>query len=245
MKMKKEYIYVILLVVFVVGVESVKFIRNKYFPSEPVEVVEKIEPEYSIEDFDMLITVMENGDLMITENILYNLKNNSDQVFRNYTLKEYPNINSYQPEKLGIAKIVCNNKELLENVVTDTGIKINANKETGIKSYTIDYILENSVEKCNNISEFLCNLNIATLEKELKNVDIVVRANNSGDMLDAQILGNENFDIIIENGVINAHLDEYVSGDLWINVKLQNECVPNSENYMLEDRSLVFEKSGD
>lgn len=244
MKMKKEYIYVILLVVFVVCVESVKFIKNKYFPADPeVEIeIEKIAPDYTIEDFDMLITVMENGDLLITENILYNLKNNSDQVFRNYTLKEYPNINSYQPEKLGIAKVVCNNKELIENVVTNTGIIINSNKETGMKAYTIDYILENSVEKCNNVSEFLCNLNISTLEKELHNVDIVVEANNSGDMLDARLLGSSDFECVVEEGKIKAHLKEYVSGDLWLNVKLQNECVPESENYMLEDRTLTFEE---
>ena len=165
MKMKKEYIYVILLVVLVVCVESAKFIKNKYFPTEPEKEieVEKIAPDYTIEDFDMLITVMENGDLMITENILYNLKNNSDQVFRNYTLKELSDVASYQPEKLGIAKVVCNNKELVENIVTDTGIIINANKETGMKAYTIDYILENAVEKCNNISEFLKLSNLSLI----------------------------------------------------------------------------------
>ena len=245
MKMKKEYIYVILLVVFVIGVESFKFVRNKYFPPKPVEVVEKIAPDYTIEDFDMLITVMENGDLLITENILYNLKNTSDQVFRNYTLKEYPGVKSYQPEKLGIAKVVCNSEELVGDIVTATGIKINPKQESGVKAYTIEYILENSVEKCNNVSEFLCNLNISTLEKELENIDIVVKANNSGDMLDAQILGSEDFKFILEDGKINAHLDKYVSGDLWLNVKLQNECVPKSENYMLEDRSLMFERSGE
>ncbi len=206
MKMKKEYIYVILLVVLVVCVESFKFIKNKYFPAEQEIEIEKIAPDYVIENFDMLITVMENGDLLITENILYNLKNNSDQVFRNYTLKEYPYSNSYQPEKLGIAKVVCNSKELVEDIVTNTGIKINPKQETGLKAYTIDYILENSVEKCNNVSEFLCNLNISTLEKELHNVDIVVRSNNSGDMLDAQILGSGNFECVVVDGEVKAHL---------------------------------------
>ena len=240
MKMKKEYLYVILLVVLVICVEGFKAIKNEYFPSKPIEVVEKIAPDYAIEDFDMEIVVMENGDLKITENILYNLKNNSDQVFRNYTLKEYPDTKSYQPEKLGISKIVCNGKELEEGVVTSTGVIINSKKETGLKRYEIEYILENSVEKCNNISEFLCNLNISTLEKELKNVDLVVKANNSGDMVDVMILGNSDFNCIVENGIINAHLEDYIDGDIWINVKMKNECVPESNNLMIEDRSESF-----
>ena len=77
MKMRKEYIYIIILIVFVICVEGFKFIKKEYFSASPTIEVETLAADYSIEDFDIEIVVMENGDLKITENIIYNLKNNS------------------------------------------------------------------------------------------------------------------------------------------------------------------------
>ena len=75
--MKKEYIWVIFLVVFVLCVESAKYIKKEFFPeteknNTDIEKLE-LEPDYEIETLDMRITVLESGDLKITENIIYNM----------------------------------------------------------------------------------------------------------------------------------------------------------------------------
>lgn len=244
--MKKEYIWVIFLVVFVLCVESAKYIKNEFFPeteknNTDIEKLE-LEPDYEIETLDMRITVLESGDLKITENIIYNLKNESDKVYRNYTLEEYANgnINSYQPEKLGIAKIECNGQELYEDSVTATGIIINKDKKIGLKRYRIEYVLEDSVEMCNNISEFLCNLNLSTVENDIKNFNLTIDTQNGGDILDARFLGDDII-FMIENGVLRAHKQNVLSGSkVWVNVKLENESVPQTNRIMLEDRSEKF-----
>ncbi len=244
--MKKEYIWVIFLVVFVVCVESFKYIKKEFFPATEKNNVNieniKVEADYEIETLDMCITVLESGDLKITENIIYNLKNESDQVFRNYTLEEYAagKINSYQPEKLGITKIECDGKELYEDSVTTTGIIINKDKKIGLKRYRVEYVLEDSVEMCNNISEFLCNLNLSTFEKEIKNFNLTIETQNGGEILDARFLEND-VNFVIENGVLRANKQNILPGSkVWVNVKLENESVPRTTRIMLEDRSEKF-----
>ena len=244
--MKREYIWVIFLVVFVLCVESAKYIKKEFFPETEKNNIDieklELEPDYEIETLDMRITVLESGDLKITENIIYNLKNESDKVYRNYTLEEYANgnINSYQPEKLGIAKIECNGQELYEDSVTATGIIINKDKKIGLKRYRIEYVLEDSVEMCNNISEFLCNLNLSTVENDIKNFNLTIDTQNGGDILDARFLGDD-ISFMIENGVLRAHKQNVLSGSkVWVNVKLENESVPQTNRIMLEDRSEKF-----
>lgn len=244
--MKRKIIVVIALVVLVLFVEGFKFIKSKIPSQDDINNIQNIqtkkEPEYTINDMDIVITVLEDGTLNVEETIVYNLLNDSDKVYRNYTVEKFAEKStSYQPEVLGISQIVCNGQNLYEEVLTNTGIIINKDKKTGVKKYTIEYVLEDAVEKCNNVSEFLCNLNLGTFEKEVKDLDITIKADNGAKVLDAVFLGKQQIEFTKEEGILKASLDRYLpKQSLWVNVKLENEAVPNTNRIMIEDRSIDF-----
>lgn len=246
--MKKKLIFVIALVMIVIAIEGFKFLKSK-MPSQNVDINSDINnvveqtPKYTIDDLDISVTILENGNLKIKESIVYNLINDSDKVFRNYTVKKFENNqNVYQPERLGISRIACDGEMLYEEILTETGFKVNKDKETGRKKYTVEYMVEDAVEKCNNVSEFLCNLNLGTFERDVNDLNITVKADNEFKILDAKFLGNQAIEFTIEDGILNASLDKYPAGEsLWLNAKIENECVPNTNRIMLEDRAISFD----
>lgn len=72
-------------------------------------------------------------------------------------------------------------------------------------------------------------------------MDITIKSENRAKILDAIFLGKQEIEFKISDGILKADVANYHARQpLWVNVKLENETVPNTNRIMIEDREISF-----